>query len=129
LIGAMTRPRVLIVEDEVLIALSLAGALSTHGYEVRTAGDGQQALQLVERFVPDVIITDYMMPRLDGAALIRRVRARPELRSTRLILVTAIDEARLARERLDYDAFVRKPFLEDEVVARVRHLLDPPAIS
>jgi CheY-like chemotaxis protein len=113
--------RVLIVDDEPLIALTLELALSAHGHEVRTAVNGRKALETLDGFTPDVILTDYMMPGMDGAALIRAVRERRGLQAVRIVVVTALDQARVERDA-SYDAFVRKPFLEDEVAALVARL-------
>jgi DNA-binding response OmpR family regulator len=114
--------RVLVVEDEFLIAMSLVAALEAEEHEVRQARDGRQALDVLGDFRPDVVVTDYMMPRMDGAELIRRIRGTPELGGVRVIMMTAIPEGKLASERLPYDAYMPKPFREAELVARVEQL-------
>ncbi|HET6467903.1 MAG TPA: response regulator [Geminicoccaceae bacterium] len=114
--------RILIVDDEALIAMSLEFALTAQGHEVRTAVNGRRALEVLDGFTPDVVVTDYMMPRMDGAELIRAVRERPGLAGARIVLITAIEKARVDRDAVSYDAFVRKPFLEDDVVELVDRL-------
>lgn len=115
--------RILIVEDEFLIAMSLGAALEAEDHDVRRARDGRQAIDVLEEFAPDVVITDYMMPRMDGAELIRRIREVPELNGVPIILMSAVPEERLAVEEVAYDAFVSKPFRESEIVALIARVL------
>ncbi|HET6522733.1 MAG TPA: response regulator [Geminicoccaceae bacterium] len=114
-----TMARILIVEDEFLIALSVAAALQAEEHEVQEARDGRRALELLRGFRPDVVVTDYMMPRMDGAELIRSIRNMPGLDGVQIVLMSAVPENTLAAERLAYDAFLQKPFREDELVALV----------
>ena len=120
--GGPAVARILIVDDEALIAMALAYTLESQGHEVRTAADGRKALDVLDGFRPDVMITDYMMPRMDGAQLVQAVRARPDLRAIRIIMLTALDEAMIAKDAVAYDLFARKPFLDDEIVGLVARL-------
>src|SRR5690242_15697659 len=67
--------RVLVVDDEESQRTALAGMIGLWGYEVETAGDGQEALEKLETFPANIIVTDLMMPRLDGSELLRRLKA------------------------------------------------------
>ncbi|HYE64342.1 MAG TPA: response regulator, partial [Pyrinomonadaceae bacterium] len=83
------KPSVLVVDDEPDKRLLLTVALEMAGYEVRTANDGKAGLAAVESFQPDLIITDVMMPQMDGYELARRVRANPLTRFIPIIIQTA----------------------------------------
>ena len=102
---------VLIVEDEFVIADLLEMALTDEGYRVLTAANGRQGLaRLAEGPRPDLIISDYMMPVLDGAGMLRAMRDTEAHRDIPCIVMSSMPEANV-RERIDgYAAFVRKPF-------------------
>ena len=102
---------VLIVEDEFAIADFLEMVLIDEGYRVLMAANGRQALErLAEGPRPDLVISDYMMPVLDGAGLIRAMRESEAQRDIPCIVVSSMPEANV-RERISgYAAFVRKPF-------------------
>lgn len=102
--------RILIVEDEVLIGMALDLALKAEGYETRHVTDGQKALAALGEFHPDVVVTDYMMPRMDGAALIEAIRNMPEAKGMHIILMSAIPEETINTKKLGYDAFLQKAF-------------------
>src|SRR5262249_31440660 len=74
----MSAPRILIVDDDAWILRMVATVLDKRGYVIDTAVDGAEALERVEESTPDLVITDIMMPRMDGWTLIRTLRARPE---------------------------------------------------
>lgn len=114
--------RVLLVEDEFLIAMSAEGILEEAGHEVAHASDGRQALEVLAEMTPDLVLTDYMMPRLDGAGLIRAIRGDRRLRDVPIILMTAVPADKIATMKLPIDAFLQKPFTNEElerVVARI----------
>jgi CheY-like chemotaxis protein len=101
---------VLIVDDEVGSIDILAGALEDEGYRVFTAANGRRALERLAENKPDVVVSDFMMPLMNGAALGRTIRADPAYRDIPIIMTSAVPEAAL-RERFDgYQAFLRKPF-------------------
>lgn len=112
--------RLLIVDDEQSIIELLTASLQFHGFEVHSATDGATALSLAKRIVPDVIVTDVMMPGLDGFDLVRALRA-DGYRMPALFL-TARDavEDRVAGLTLGGDDYITKPFSLAEVVARIR---------
>lgn len=119
--------RILIVDDEALIVMALAYTFEDRGHEVRTASDGRRALDALQGFVPDVLITDYMMPRMSGTQLIAAVRERADLARLRIVLMSAIDRAKVNGIGRLCDAFIGKPFDEEEVAAVVQRLLGPEA--
>lgn len=108
--------RILLVEDEVLISLVTSIALEDAGYHVTIAGDGREGLRIACQDQPEVIITDFMMPRMDGLELIRQLRAGGFTRP--IILATSIPEESLP-VRAGYDAYVQKPYREEELLRAI----------
>ncbi len=96
--------------------------LQLEGYDVMAASDGQQALEQIEAHVPDLVLLDVMMPRMDGFAVLQRVR---EYSAVPVIIVTARgqDQDKIRGLDLGADDYLTKPFNVDELVARVRAVL------
>lgn len=117
--------RVLIVEDEESILLSLEFLLGQEGYAVNTARDGAAALRALQAQPPDLVLLDVMLPLINGFELCRLIREDPVLRDTRIMLVTARGrEAEIARGMaLGADAYLTKPFSTRDLMDRVRGLL------
>ena len=118
----MDKARVLVVDDEPQITRVLRTVLASHGYQVRTAAEGESALVDVNAWHPELVITDLFMPRMDGIELCRRIRA---VSSTPIIVLSVKGEERTKVEALDAgaDDYVTKPFGTDELLARVRAAL------
>jgi signal transduction histidine kinase len=118
-----SRARVLVVEDTAEMRAFVARALAEE-FQVDTAQDGLEGLHKAEALRPDIIVTDIMMPRLSGDALVKRVRARPELASTPILLLSAVADDALRVELLSGGAqdYLVKPFRVPELQARVRNL-------
>jgi DNA-binding response OmpR family regulator len=114
--------RLLIVEDDIIIRTLLSKRLRAAGYQVELAQNGREGLEAARRFRPDLILTDWMMPVMDGASLIAALRAEPALRRTFVILLTSKDERRdrITGRDLGADDYVIKPWSEEELLARVR---------
>jgi two-component system, OmpR family, response regulator MprA len=119
----LSRGKVLVVDDEPAVRDSLERALRLEGYDIDLAGDGQQALDLLDEDSPDVIVLDLMMPRVDGLEVCRTLRARGD--RTPILVLTARDAVADRVGGLDAgaDDYVVKPFALDELVARLRALL------
>ncbi len=115
--------RLLVVDDELAIR-RFVGDLMRGEFEVREAEDGVAALQLVKEWVPDVVLTDMMMPNVDGLELCKRLRAMKETRDCHVVLLTArIDEAtKLACLEAGATDFICKPFSITELSVRLRNL-------
>lgn len=118
-------PRILIADDDAWILRMVSTVLEKRGYIVETATDGEDAYTRAVRNPPDLVITDVMMPRMDGWSLVRALRARPEMGLLPVIFLTALssDDDRIRGFRLGADDYVPKPFSPREVVARVQALL------
>ncbi len=115
-------PRVLVVEDDDAIAQVLQRSLRMEGYEVRVAEDGVEALDEAHGFLPDLVILDLGLPRLDGIEVAKRLR---ETDDVPILVLTARDEVESRVEGLDSgaDDYLVKPFERQELLARLRALL------
>lgn len=125
----MTPDRVLVVDDEKNIRLTLAAALDGLGLEVETAADGQEALDRLEDGGVWLVLLDLKMPRLDGMAVLRRLReTRPEVR---VVMITAHGDVGHAVEAMKLGAadFLPKPFAPAEVRSLVERLRDREALD
>ena len=119
-----TRPvRVLVVEDDEEIAQVLQRSLRLEGYEVKLAGDGVQGLEEANAFLPDLIVLDLGLPRLDGIDVARRLRDDGD--DVPILILTARDALESRVEGLDVgaDDYLVKPFERQELLARLRALL------
>ena len=114
--------KVLIVEDEIIIAMGVSLLLEADGFEVRLAPDGRKGLELAAEWSPDLIITDVMMPRMDGLAMVRALREKEV--TAPVLLFTSIPEGRLPdNPKAGYDAYLSKPARDENLRAAVRSLL------
>jgi DNA-binding response OmpR family regulator len=116
-------PRVLVVEDDDEIALALQRSLRMEGYDVRLAGDGVDALDQAHGFLPDVVLLDLGLPKLDGIEVAKELRKREE--DVAILMLTARDalEDRVAGLDTGADDYLVKPFERQELLARMRALL------
>jgi DNA-binding response OmpR family regulator len=114
--------RILVVEDEAIVAEVVERFLRREGYETMVVGDGRQALSAVKRFMPDLIVLDLMLPEIDGLEVCRQVRAQSE---TPIIMLTARAEEtdKILGLGLGADDYVTKPFSPRELAARVQAVL------
>jgi two-component system phosphate regulon response regulator PhoB len=118
-------PNILVVEDEDSLATLLQYNLQKEGYSVTMAGDGEEALLLVDEKLPDLIVLDWMLPKLSGIEVCRRLRQRNETRNVPIIMLTARGEETDRIRGLDTgaDDYVVKPFSMTELAARIRAVL------
>ncbi|MEV5335110.1 response regulator transcription factor [Streptomyces werraensis] len=115
--------RVLVVDDEQSITELLSMALRYEGWQIRSAGDGQNALRAAREFRPDAVVLDMMLPDMHGLTVLGRLRR--ELPDVPVLFLTAKDavEDRIAGLTAGGDDYVTKPFSLEEVVARLRGLI------
>jgi two-component system phosphate regulon response regulator PhoB len=118
-------PYILVVEDEDALATLLQYNLDKEGYRVALAGDGEEALTLVNEAQPDLIVLDWMLPKVSGIEVCRRLRGRAETRNLPVIMLTARGEETDRIRGLDTgaDDYIVKPFSMVELTARIRAVL------
>lgn len=121
----MSTPYVLIVEDEDALSTLMQYNFEKEGYRVGVAADGETALAMVEEQQPDLAILDWMLPKLSGLEVIRRLRARPETQDMPIIMLTARGEESDRIQGLDTgaDDYMTKPFSMTEMLARIRAVM------
>jgi two-component system KDP operon response regulator KdpE len=117
--GAVDHRRILVVDDEPQITRVLRTSLTSQGYEIRVANNGETALEILKDWTADLVITDLAMPVMDGVELCRRVRAKSEVP---IIVLSVRGEERTKVQALDVgaDDYVTKPFSINELLARIR---------
>jgi len=115
-------PLVLVVDDEPAQRALLSYNLEASGYRVATAGDGEEAMLVIAEESPDVILLDWMLPRLSGIEVCRQIKARPEARDAAVIMVSARSEEgdRIRGLETGADDYITKPYSINELLARVR---------
>ena len=115
-------PTVLVVDDEPIVRDVVVRYLEREGYETLEAGDGEEALRLLEREPPSLVVLDVMLPGLGGLELCRWIRARSEVP---IVMLTALGEEtdRIVGLELGADDYITKPFSPREVAVRVRNLM------
>ncbi len=118
-------PHILVVEDEDSLATLLQYNLQKEGYEVRLAGDGEEALVMIDERLPDLVVLDWMLPKVSGIEVCRRLRQRNETRNLPIVILTARGEESDRVRGLDTgaDDYVVKPFSMTELTARIRAVL------
>ena len=117
---------ILIADDDIGTRLSISDYLDLSGYRVITTDNGIDALSMLEKHYPDLLVTDIMMPRMNGYELVRRIRQLSEFRLLPVILLTA--RTKIQERILGYqsgcDLYLPKPFELEELAAAIRNLLE-----
>ncbi|MDX5331813.1 MAG: phosphate regulon transcriptional regulator PhoB [Pseudomonadota bacterium] len=118
-------PNILVAEDEDALSTLLNYNLEKEGYAVAVAADGEEALVMVDEKLPDLILLDWMLPKVSGIEVCRRLRARTETRNIPIIMLTARGEETDRIRGLDTgaDDYIVKPFSMSELSARIRAVL------
>jgi two-component system phosphate regulon response regulator PhoB len=121
----MAETRILIVEDEEALATLLEYNLSKESFEVAVAADGEEAMLKIDEEAPDLVILDWMLPKVSGIEVCRRLRAKAETRNMPIIMLTARSEEadRIRGLETGADDYLTKPFSTNELIARVRAVL------
>jgi two-component system phosphate regulon response regulator PhoB len=119
------QPHILVIEDEDALATLLQYNLEKEGYQVSVAGDGEEAMMLAEESNPDLVLVDWMLPKVSGIEVCRRLRGRQESRNVPIIMLTARGEEADRIRGLDTgaDDYVVKPFSMTELFARIRAVM------
>ena len=114
---------IMVVDDEYGITNLLEDVLSDQGHRVLTAANGRQALERAREERPDAVITDYMMPVMDGAALIAAMAADLKLKDVPVAIMSSVTEATVRERCPSFTVYVRKPFKIYDVIDLVTDLL------
>jgi len=122
MLNSEAKKNILVVDDEAQITRVLKTSLSSQGYGIRTAADGEEALQVIQEWSPDLIITDLRMPNMNGLELCREVRKESRVP---IIVLSVKGEEIIKVQALDAgaDDYVTKPFSMNELTARIRAAL------
>ncbi len=115
--------RILVVDDDALARKNISAFLASEGYRVEQASDGIEALEVLKKHLFDLVLSDIVMPRMDGFALIQHVRS--NYPHTRILAMTAYFQAD-SETRFSVagsDGFIRKPVVFDDLLSRIQHLL------
>ncbi|HBR97129.1 MAG TPA: two-component system response regulator [Gammaproteobacteria bacterium] len=118
--------KILIVDDEPNILLSLDFIIQKAGYQAQTAADGEEALEQIKQWQPDLVLLDVNMPKLDGFEVCQIVRENPALSAVKIIMLTAKGR-QVEREKglaLGADDYVSKPFSTQEIIKKINDFLD-----
>ena len=117
--------KILIVDDEVNIVISMEFLIKQAGYDLDIAKDGEEALEKVASFEPDLILLDVMMPKINGFEVCRRIRHNPDWQDIKIIMLTAKGrEVEVTKGMaLGADSYIIKPFSTKELMAEVKHIL------
>jgi two-component system alkaline phosphatase synthesis response regulator PhoP len=129
------QPYILVVDDDPDILEGIIAVLETQPYRLKTARDGEQCLELIEEEIPDLLILDLLMPRMDGFAVIKELRGSPKYADLSIIiLTTVIEDASRRRYELetgmgmDVQDYLEKPLAPAELLRRVKAILEQPYI-
>ncbi|TGG90129.1 MAG: response regulator transcription factor [Aphanocapsa feldmannii 277cV] len=120
-----TPAQLLLVDDEPGLRGAVEAYLQEEGFEVATASDGEEGWEKAQRLMPELVISDVMMPRLDGYGLLKRLRGNERLSGIPVIFLTAkgMTSDRIEGFMAGVDDYIPKPFDPDELVVRVRNVL------
>jgi CheY-like chemotaxis protein len=116
---------ILVVDDEFGVVEVLVASLEDEGYRVVVAANGRHGLEQLSEHQPDLVIVDYMMPLMNGADMVRQMRANGAGRTTPVIFMSAVAEGTVRETQLDYAGFLRKPFRSTTLVEMVKKVLKP----
>ncbi len=122
----MKQLKVLVVDDEPFICRSLSFVLRKENYEVFEARNGEEALEAIRTHRPDLVFLDVMMPKVNGFEVTKLVKSDPELKNTKIILLTAKgqDSDRETGRKLGADDYMTKPFSPTKILERARQILE-----
>lgn len=122
----MIKKKILAVDDEPNILMSIEFILEMEGYEVHTARDGEEALEVAGSVRPDLILLDVNMPRKDGYEVCRILREREDMSGTKVIMLTAKGQTLEKKKGLEVgaDEYVTKPFSAEDLLAKIRAMVE-----
>ena len=118
--------KILIVDDEPNIVMTLEYTFKKQNFEVYIARDGSEALHILEKDVPDVVLLDIMMPNVDGYQTLKHIRKTPSLKNAKVVFLTAKNKASDIEKglKLGADKYLTKPFSVKKIVSEILELLN-----
>jgi DNA-binding response OmpR family regulator len=119
--------KILVIDDDKVMLTMLQMSLTKDGYEVLIAHDGQEGLKLIDQEKPDLVITDLLIPKVDGIGVCTKVKSTPALSHIKVIIISAIKNLAIQREAKSCgaDAFLEKPIESHVLNAAILALLTP----
>ena len=122
----MDKKRIIVIDDERTICEAIEFLLENEGYDVITAYNGEEGLQQVYKFPPDMLIVDLLMPKMNGFRVVKRVRNDPAFKEIPILMLTVVDDKLNIEEGYSSGVtdYMVKPFEVDDLLARVRTLLE-----
>ena len=119
------KKKILIVDDEPNIVMTLEYAFKKQNFDVFIARDGDEAIQIIEEIIPDIVLLDIMMPRVDGYQTLKLINKNKKLDRTKVVFLTAKNKASDIEKgkKLGADKYLTKPFSIKKVVAEINELL------
>ena len=121
-----TQTKVLLVDDEPNILVALEFLLKNEGYQVRKSLNGIEALNVMEHYIPNILVLDVMMPGMDGFEVAQKVRALPQYNNTRIIFLTAkgTQADRFKGYSNGAEVYLTKPFDNDEFISTINEVVE-----
>ena len=119
--------KVLLAEDDVFVASIYQTKLRQEGFEIETAENGLEAMKKIEKFIPDLILLDILMPYLDGVSVLRKIKSNEEWKNIPVIMLTNLSEKEKVEEALSLganDYLIKSHFTPSEVMIKIRAVLD-----
>jgi DNA-binding response OmpR family regulator len=122
----MSTRKILIVDDEPNIVMSLEYAFKKKNFDVFVARDGSEAVQIAEKQLPNVILLDIMMPQMDGYETMKKLRENKDLRSTKVIFISAKNKTSQIQKglKMGADRYITKPFSVKKLILEIEALLN-----
>ena len=117
--------KIVIIDDDRVTLRLLEGILTRSEFSVLSAHDGESGYELTQQEKPDIVICDFLLPRIDGIEVCKRIREDPQLKRTKVILMTAVYKGAIARDALRNsmaDEFIEKPFETSTLMRKVYKL-------
>ena len=117
--------KIVIVDDEPNIVMTLEYTFKKHNFEVYIARDGSEALEILEEVIPDVIMLDVMMPKVDGYQTLKSIKENNKLKDTKVVFLTAKNKASDIEKglKLGADKYITKPFSVKKIVSEIKELI------
>jgi DNA-binding response OmpR family regulator len=121
--------KVLVVDDDPYILMSLEFLMKKNGYDVMVARNGTEALEIVGKQLPDMVLLDIMMPDVDGYEICKHIKKTPKLKHTQIVFMSAKTKEADIQKGYDLGAalYITKPFSTRELVKQIKELLNPMA--